>query len=67
GGEMVEVLDGLADGDRVLAGSVGAVRDGATVRLVETRLSAPGDAAMPRAAPAAGAAARVPAAASAAR
>jgi hypothetical protein len=62
------VLDGLAAGDRVLAGSVGAVRDGATVRLVETRLSAPGGAeAGPRAAPAEGAASGVPAAASAAR
>ncbi len=68
GTEMVEVLDGLAAGDRLLAGSVGAVRDGATVRLVETRLSAPGSPeAIPRAAPAEGAAANVPAAASAAR
>ncbi len=68
GTEMVEVLDGLAAGDRVLAGSVGAVRDGATVRLVETRLSTPGGAeAGPRAAPAEGAASSVPAAASAAR
>ena len=33
--EAVEVLQGLADGDRVLAGSLGAVRDGATVRIAE--------------------------------
>ena len=31
--EVVEVLQGLADGDRVLAGSLGAVRDGTSVRL----------------------------------
>jgi RND family efflux transporter MFP subunit len=31
--EAVEVLEGLADGDRVLAGSVGSVRDGTGVRL----------------------------------
>ncbi|HMO48973.1 MAG TPA: efflux RND transporter periplasmic adaptor subunit [Rubrivivax sp.] len=33
--QAVEVLRGLDDGDRVLAGSLGAVRDGATVRVVE--------------------------------
>lgn len=31
--EVLEVLSGLDDGDRVLAGSLGAVRDGATVRV----------------------------------
>jgi hypothetical protein len=31
--ETVELLQGLAAGDRVLAGSLGAVRDGAQVRL----------------------------------
>ena len=31
--EVVEVLQGLADGDRVLAGSLGPVRDGTRVRL----------------------------------
>jgi RND family efflux transporter MFP subunit len=45
--EAVEVLQGLAEGDRVLAGSLGAVRDGATVRLSEPR-----PAAAPRDAPA---------------
>jgi hypothetical protein len=66
GAEMVEVLGGLAEGDRLLAGSVGAVRDGATVRLVETRLSAPGGpGGEGRAAPPAGAPASAPAAASA--
>jgi len=35
GDEVVEVLQGLAEGDRVLAGSLGAVRDGASVRLAE--------------------------------
>ena len=33
GVEAVEVLQGLAEGDRVLAGSLGAMRDGASVRL----------------------------------
>ncbi len=33
--EAVEVLDGLAEGDRVLAGSLGAVRDGAQVRVTD--------------------------------
>jgi RND family efflux transporter MFP subunit len=33
--EAVEVLQGLADGDRVLAASLGAVRDGAKARVVE--------------------------------
>jgi RND family efflux transporter MFP subunit len=42
--EAVEVLQGLAEGDRVLAGSLGAVRDGATVRLSEPRPAAPRDA-----------------------
>ncbi len=31
--EVVEVLQGLADGDRVLAGSLGPLRDGTSVRL----------------------------------
>lgn len=31
--EVVEVLHGLAEGDQVLAGSLGAVRDGAHVRI----------------------------------
>ena len=31
--EAVEVLRGLDEGDRVLAGSLGAVRDGAVVRV----------------------------------
>jgi RND family efflux transporter MFP subunit len=66
--EMVEVLGGLAEGDRLLAGSVGAVRDGATVRLVETRLSAPGrPEADPRAARPETAPPAAPGAASAAR
>jgi RND family efflux transporter MFP subunit len=34
--EAVEVLDGLAEGDRVLSGSLGAVRDGAQVRITDT-------------------------------
>jgi len=34
--EAVEVLQGLAEGDRVLAGSLGAMRDGASVRLTDT-------------------------------
>ncbi len=55
GDEAVEVLQGLADGDRVLAGSLGAVRDGATVRISDTRpVAAPADA--PHAASAASAA-----------
>jgi membrane fusion protein (multidrug efflux system) len=33
--DAVEVLQGLAEGDRVLAGSLGAVRDGAVVRVAE--------------------------------
>jgi membrane fusion protein (multidrug efflux system) len=36
GVESVEVLQGLAEGDRVLAGSLGAMRDGAAVRLSDT-------------------------------
>ena len=36
GVEAVEVLQGLAEGDRVLAGSLGAMRDGASVRLSES-------------------------------
>jgi membrane fusion protein (multidrug efflux system) len=36
GVEVVEVLQGLAEGDRVLAGSLGAMRDGASVRLSES-------------------------------
>lgn len=38
--DAVEVLQGLADGDRVLAGSLGAVRDGAQVRITDTRAPA---------------------------
>jgi membrane fusion protein, multidrug efflux system len=38
--EAVEVLEGLAEGDRVLAGSLGAVRDGAQVRITDTGASA---------------------------
>lgn len=34
GVESVEVLHGLAEGDRVLAGSVGTVRDGTAVRVI---------------------------------
>jgi membrane fusion protein, multidrug efflux system len=34
--EAVEVLQGLVEGDRVLAGSLGAVRDGAAARLTDT-------------------------------
>jgi hypothetical protein len=49
--EAVEVLQGLAEGDRVLAGSLGAVRDGAAVRVGE-----PGPPAAPRDAPAGAAA-----------
>jgi membrane fusion protein, multidrug efflux system len=49
GVEAVEVLDGLAEGDRVLAGHLGAVRDGAAVRVAETQLSpAPPAASQPR-------------------
>ena len=36
GVEAVEVLQGLAAGDRVLAGSLGAMRDGTSVRLSDT-------------------------------
>jgi membrane fusion protein (multidrug efflux system) len=55
--EVVEVLQGLADGDRVLTGSLGAVRDGATVRISEVKpAAAPADA--PRAAASAASAAR---------
>jgi membrane fusion protein (multidrug efflux system) len=38
--EAVEVLQGLAEGDRVLAGSLGAVRDGTTVRVAEAQPAA---------------------------
>jgi membrane fusion protein, multidrug efflux system len=38
--DAVEVLQGLADGDRVLVGSLGAVRDGAQVRVTDTRTPA---------------------------
>lgn len=34
--EVVEVLEGLADGDRVLAATVGAIPEGSAVRLAET-------------------------------
>lgn len=54
--EAVEVLQGLAEGDRVLTGSLGAVREGATVRVAERD-----------AASAAAGAASAPSAASAAR
>lgn len=39
--DAAEVLGGLADGDRVLTAGVGAVPDGATVRLAETVMSTP--------------------------
>jgi RND family efflux transporter MFP subunit len=55
--EVVEVLQGLAEGDRVLAGSLGAVRDGATVRLSDIKpVAAPDDA--PRVSASAASAAR---------
>jgi len=55
--EVVEVLQGLAEGDRVLAGSLGAVRDGATVRISDVKtVAAPADA--PRASASAASAAR---------
>ncbi|MCU0965340.1 MAG: efflux RND transporter periplasmic adaptor subunit [Burkholderiaceae bacterium] len=57
GDEAVEVLQGLAEGDQVLIGSLGAVRDGATVRLGDIKpVAAPADA--PRAAASAASAAR---------
>jgi RND family efflux transporter MFP subunit len=57
GEEAVEVLQGLAEGDQVLIGSLGAVRDGATVRLGDIKpVAAPADA--PRAAASAASAAR---------
>jgi hypothetical protein len=57
GEEAVEVLQGLAEGDQVLIGSLGAVRDGATVRLGDIKpMAAPADA--PRAATSAASAAR---------
>ena len=37
GAEVVEVLEGLAEGDRVLAGSLGSVRAGTLVRVPATR------------------------------
>jgi RND family efflux transporter MFP subunit len=55
GVDTVEVLEGLADGDRVLASSVGPLRDGTAVRV-----------ASPSAAPATGAAATAATAGSAA-
>jgi len=43
--EAIEVLQGLAEGDRVLAGSLGAVRDGATVRVSDDKsIATPADA-----------------------
>ncbi|MCW5639283.1 MAG: efflux RND transporter periplasmic adaptor subunit, partial [Rubrivivax sp.] len=45
GSLLVEVLGGLADGDRVLAGNLGAVRDGTAVRPVQDSLRAPASAA----------------------
>jgi membrane fusion protein (multidrug efflux system) len=42
GVEAVEVLQGLAEGDRVLAGSLGAMRDGASVRLSDAPPAAHG-------------------------
>ena len=41
GAEVVEVLDGLAAGDQVLAGNLGAVRDGARVRVAPAPGAAP--------------------------
>jgi len=55
--EVVEVLIGLADGDRVLAGSLGAVRDGATVRVSDIQPAA-GPATAPREGASAASAAR---------
>ncbi len=37
GAEVVEVLEGLAEGDRVLAGSLGSVRAGTLVRVTAAR------------------------------
>jgi len=54
--EAVEVLQGLVDGDRVLAGSLGAVRDGATVRIAERGAASAGAAGAASAASAASAA-----------
>lgn len=38
--DVVEVLQGLVEGDRVLAGSLGAVRDGAAVRVADAPATA---------------------------
>jgi membrane fusion protein, multidrug efflux system len=57
--DAVEVLQGLAEGDRVLAGSLGAVRDGAVVRVADAGAEARAAA---RAAPADGPAAAASAA-----
>jgi RND family efflux transporter MFP subunit len=48
GAEVVEVLGGLAEGDQVLAGRVGVVRDGTPLKLPAA--AAPAAAAAPRAA-----------------
>ena len=44
GSDVVEVLQGLAEGDRLLAGSLGVVRDGTLLKLpaatADTSLSA---------------------------
>lgn len=37
--EVVEVIEGLADGDRVLAAAVGAIPEGTAVRLAETAIA----------------------------
>jgi hypothetical protein len=53
--EMVEVVSGLADGDSVLAGSVGVVRDRTRLRIVADKgaaaAQAPSSASLPASAP----------------